>query len=199
MKRSVICLTALQLLTHAKAYAYANEAECISALTTTQSDASLVKMICTTATYTPPKTEDDIRWEKEKEELQFEAETKSKQEEIKAMWLRIEGREAKRRAEEEKERQEGIERARLYQERLKVARKVSKCDQINKAMMREVKSGRPRISAAQIAKNRFDSEFIECKRICTNNRIRVPYSLTLEQSEVCRHLRHNYHADSWHW
>ena len=197
MKRLVICLTALQLLTHSKAYAYANEAECISALTTTQSDASLVKMICITATYTSPKSEEDIRWEKEREELQLEAEAEGKQEETERTWRRIVSRQEERRMEEEQER---IKLERLKQERDKVSREVSKCDQINKAIELEVERWRrPRMSAAQIAKNRFYSEYAECKRICTTNLSRAPHSLTLEQSEVCRHLRRNFHADSWHW
>ena len=197
MKRLVICLTALQLLTHSKAYAYANEAECISALTTTQSDASLVKMICITATYTSPKSEEAIRWEKEREELQLEAEAEGKLEETERTWRRIVSRQEERRMEEEQER---IKLERLKQERDKVSTKVSKCDQINKAIELEVeKWRRPRMSAAQIAKNRFDSEYAECKRICTTNQSRAPHSLTLEQSEVCRHLKRNFHADSWHW
>lgn len=192
MKRLVICLTALQLLAHAKAYAYANEAECISALTTTQSDASLVKMICATTTYTPPKSEDDIRWEKEKEELQLEALSERNQKETEQTWERIRNQQEQARIERE---QRKLEQERLKQERLELPKKVLKCDYINAAIEREVKSGRPKQSAVHDTK-RFDPVYTECKRICVEEQFSTYRYITWPQSNICRKFLQHFSPNS---
>ena len=104
MRKSVIYLLALQLLFQAKTYAYESESECIKTLTSNQSDTSLVKMICASAIYKSPQTDDDKKWEKEKEELRREALTEIKQNEAQQTWERLKNRQERIRQELAEER-----------------------------------------------------------------------------------------------
>ena len=137
MKKFLTYLAVFQLLTQAELYAYENKADCISTLTSAQSDAELIEMICNSTNYESPKTKEEEEWEQVRERLQQEALPERKQKELESTLENIRNRqmEIRQEAQDEEAQREAEERQR---------RKRAKCSQYTGYIESESQRGVPR-------------------------------------------------------
>jgi len=144
----------------AKADIYKNRTECISALSKRGSDTEMVDLICSNIIYKTPKTQSEIDFEKEKEQL--EKTTLPLEKFLKVQEEReVKRQERKRKEEEEERKQKEAERISRQEEQKRAYCKIL-LDDASRQFTQEEKRGVPRYWSEHYA--RADPQYAECKR-----------------------------------